>query len=378
MYWKCDTKREQIQNQWLCKADKDAQLRVSMIAVCSGVVFWEVEDVTLNPLCQYPTIRVGKKISTAIPCIFISVHCRGSGACMCQLLGSISAPRRNHFDIEEALSTRKAERVMAFCDFSGLTVGLATVMCCHCCSQPKKLNTKVEGEIKSACLCYILVAVLCFEPLKKIGEYCSGLVWSFFVLFCFLWCLYCFVCCCLLLCVCFGFLSFSKFCWGSLYSYRKNWLLCEELLKHEAVTAWPQLLFQTCLCQHTSCSYCCIVNYGCGVQHACMNMAWERRFLLGHEPFALVSFFFFLSCFSLWREKVDHLLHSRYNVEAFLPLGDPKDLVCSHKETWFDLKNEQFIVASVRLVDCCGFLIYWISVRVFFWLCLVNKELLEI
>lgn len=48
---------------------------------------------------------------------------------MCQLLRSISAPKRNHFHIEEELSTRKTERVMAFCDFSGLTAGLCAVMC---------------------------------------------------------------------------------------------------------------------------------------------------------------------------------------------------------------------------------------------------------
>lgn len=124
IYYKWDIKCERIQNKWLHKADKGAQLRINVAAVCSNLVFCGVGNVSLNPLCQYSTCRIVRKICAPIPCIFRSVQCRGSGACMCQIIGSISVPRKNNFHIEEALSTRRTEGVMAFCDFLVSQLGL--------------------------------------------------------------------------------------------------------------------------------------------------------------------------------------------------------------------------------------------------------------
>lgn len=138
-----------------------------MIAVCSGVVFWGAGDLTLNPLCQHPTCRIGRKICTAIPCIFISVHCRGSGSCMCQLLGSISAPKRNHFHIEEA---RQQERLRGswLCDFLvsqlDLLLWCADIAAVSQGSWTQELREKWKVH---ACT-YFLVGILCNEPVKKL------------------------------------------------------------------------------------------------------------------------------------------------------------------------------------------------------------------
>lgn len=115
----------------------------------------------------------------------------------------------------------------------------------------------------------------------------------------------------------------------------------------------------------------------CGLWLWCETCLHEygMRFLLGHEPF--VFFFFFKLLFSVKR-KGWSLTTLMINCGGFIAPRWVQGPLCSHKETCFDLKNEHFIIASVRLTDCCGFLIYWFSVSEFFWLCFINKELLEV
>jgi len=69
-----------------------------------------------------------------------------------------------------------------------------------------------------------------------------------------------------------------------------------------------------------------------------------------HEPYALIFFLYFLIAFLYeGNNMIPCSLHWQHNVEACLPLGEPKGPVCSHMETVSDLKYEWFIVASIRL-----------------------------
>lgn len=110
----------------------------------------------------------------------------------------------------------------------------------------------------------------------------------------------------------------------------------------------------------------------------CNMLAWTWH-EISAKTWALCLFFFFLiflSYFSLW--KGWSLTTLMINCGGFIALRWAQGPLCSHKEMCFDLKNEHFIVASVRLTDCCSFLIYRFSVSEIFWLWFINKELLEV
>lgn len=173
----------------------------------------------------------------------------------------------------------------------------------------------------------------------------------------------------------FVFLSFSK---TSKFGGGRH-LLLELVSAWKIIKAWNSYcsaiatVFQTfCVCANT---HTVLVSKLWAMAVVCSTLAWiwhEKRDCWkarSLEAWTLcLDLFFFVWVFFLiafpYEEKstIPCLLHWRYDVEAFLPLGEPENPVCSHIERWSDLKNEQFIVAIIRLTDCCGFLIYWVSV----------------
>lgn len=113
-----------------------------------------------------------------MPCIFMIVSWSRSGACTCQLLGSISIPGRSQLRTETAPSMRRSEKGHGFLWLSGLRAELAAVMCLPCSNQPKKLNLSIwnTSELREK-KCMILPAFVKRPVKKKKKKVGSGVFW---------------------------------------------------------------------------------------------------------------------------------------------------------------------------------------------------------